>query len=93
MPSIQEAAEFALHNADLLHKSQQAACYHCLSLFPVEEIGDFRAEEEGAATAYCPVCGVDAVLGDQTGYVFTDNQLRELGEYWFGKMPNAVCSD
>lgn len=93
MPQIQEAAEFALYNATQLAQSQRAACYHCLTVFPADEVGDFREEEDGEATAYCPVCGVDAVLGDVTGYGFEEATLRALREYWFGELPDAVCYD
>ena len=34
-------------------------------------------------TALCPKCGVDAVIGESSGYPITKEFLKEMNEYWF----------
>ena len=68
------------HRAEL-EGSDKCGCFYCLSTFASSEIVDWL--EEGDGTALCPRCGIDSVIGSQSGYPITDAFLREMNRYWF----------
>jgi hypothetical protein len=50
-------------------------------VFPPDEIGAWLGDE---GTALCPHCGIDAVIGDQSGHPVARKEfLRALHAYWF----------
>jgi len=85
MPALSEAAEYSFGNQAQLQRSQRAGCYYCLSIFPAEEVTEFTDTDDESGTALCPVCGLDAVLGDASGYAMTEASLISLKTYWFGE--------
>ena len=50
--------------------------------FPPKEIKDWIKDKNGP-TALCPHCGIDAVIGESSGYPITEDFLKEMNEYWF----------
>lgn len=46
--------------------------------FPTE-IKNWLGEE----TAVCPHCGIDAVIGEGSGYPITKQFLEKMKQYWF----------
>ena len=72
----------ALHELSSKHRSTLEAvgvgcCFYCGLDFMVEEIKEWI---DGAQTALCPHCGVDAVLpGSQP-----EDWLRDMGQRYFG---------
>lgn len=63
-------------------------CFYCSSTFEPGDIGEWvDAAEDGdglGQTALCPHCGVDAVLGSQSGYPITPEFLATMHRHWFG---------
>lgn len=79
------------HRAELL-TSQHCGCFYCLRIFYPADIktwinepavGDALAAS--GATALCPHCGVDAVLGDRSGYPIEAEFLMCMKQRWFGR--------
>jgi len=52
-------------------------CFYCLSIFESEEIDNF---EQGV---WCPRCGIDSVLGENSGYPITRDFLAAMNRHWF----------
>ena len=75
-------SDLAIHNKNSLLTSTWAGCYYCLNVFSINTIQEFVDLEED--TALCPKCGIDAVVGDVTGYPVTDKGfLYEMHCYGF----------
>lgn len=87
----QAAREAALANAHAMHNRAEllagdlCGCYHCLRTFGPEALGkdDWCDEPDGEATALCPHCGIDAVIGSGSGLEVTRELLRRLHDAWF----------
>jgi hypothetical protein len=45
-----------------------------------KEIEDWIEDE---ATALCPHCGIDSVIGSKSGYPITAEFLQKMKEHWF----------
>ena len=76
-PSLLAAA--ANHRAQVL-RSSRCGCFHCLSTFEPTAITGWVDE---GRTAVCPVCGVNAVIGSDSGSLITRELLEELKRRWF----------
>ena len=78
------------HNHSSKHRAEVEAsdmcgCFFCLNMFSPTEIVDWLKEGDG--TALCPRCGIDSVIGSQSGYSITDSFLRKMNRYWFNTKP------
>lgn len=83
----------AAHDRSSLHRAEIMAsvicgCFYCSGTFEPGDIGEWvDAAEDGdglGQTALCPHCGVDAVLGSQSGYPITPEFLATMHRHWFG---------
>ncbi|MBK8235849.1 MAG: cytoplasmic protein [Deltaproteobacteria bacterium] len=71
------------HRAELL-ASATCGCFYCCATFAPGEIDEWTDEvDDEGQTALCPRCGVDAVLGDRSGYPLSPEFLREMHRRWF----------
>lgn len=52
--------------------SKQCICFYCKENFYTKDI---KAWADNEQTALCPLCGIDAVIGSESGY--RDPSLRE----------------
>jgi hypothetical protein len=52
----------------------------CLETFVPGEIQDWTDE---GATAMCPRCGIDSVLGSASGFSLSRDSLNLMHHYWF----------
>ena len=76
----------ALHQKSSFHaaaiaQSLLCGCFHCLRMFPPDEIKEWVARD-GAQTAICPHCSVDAVL-PSSEVPLSDELLSEMHARWF----------
>ncbi len=55
-------------------------CFHCTGRFASAEITEWVDDDQ---TALCPRCGVDAVVGDASGYPITPAFLSAMRRTWF----------
>jgi hypothetical protein len=63
-----------------LASSNQCACYFCFRTFGFADIVRWT---DGNQTALCPKCGIDAVLGDASGFAIDERFLRRMHDHWF----------
>ena len=64
--------------------SEFCGCFYCLQVFAPAEIKEWIEEEYPlGATALCPKCGIDSVIGTGSGYPVTREFLSEMHEHWF----------
>jgi len=78
---MRRAPLIAFHNKNEISFCQECGCYHCLKIFPKEEVKNWTDDSK---TALCPYCGVDAVLPN-TAYNLNED-LKKIQDYW-GKNP------
>jgi len=67
------------HRAEIL-SSERCGCFYCLKTFDPSEIQDWLDDEQ---TALCAKCGIDAVIGSESGFPITKEFLGEMHKYWF----------
>ena len=79
---LKEAHKASFKNEESVRRSSFCGCFHCLRTFPPSE-AIFMPEADGKRTAWCPECGIDAVLGDASGFPITEDFLRKMKEEWF----------
>jgi hypothetical protein len=65
---------------DELATSTSCGCFFCFRIFGYKEIDRWI---DGNQTALCPKCGIDAVLGDASGFPIGDAFLRRMHRHWF----------
>ena len=75
------AHEFSAGHKKALMRDRICGCFFCLTIFDPKEIAEWIDDPGG--TAICPYCGVDAVLGESSGYPITPDFLEAMKEQWF----------
>ena len=90
-----DAHAFSSRHSDSLKKDKQCGCFYCITVFSPKEITEWLTEKNLTAkkqdgwvaydqkTALCPFCGVDAIIGESSGYPITKEFLKEMHNYWF----------
>ncbi|THT97723.1 cytoplasmic protein [Lampropedia puyangensis] len=77
---------------EILH-SQRCGCYYCLRSFKPSKIEQWsedgpdtesQNEQQLLYTAWCPYCGIDAVIGSAAGYPLTKEFLTRMRKRSFG---------
>jgi hypothetical protein len=78
---LSEAHRHCKMHKEEIALSESCGCFHCLSVFSP---GRVEAWCDGGETALCPFCGVDAVIGDASGFAATEAQfLLTMKSRWF----------
>lgn len=72
---------FSINNRPSLANDEKCGCFQCLRIFSPSEITEWIEDEDG--TAICPYCGVDAIIGESSGYPITKEFLSEMQKHWF----------
>ena len=80
----------AAHKSEVL-QSEVCGCFSCCAIFPPSDIQEWMDERGGALgqspdpwTAYCPNCGIDAVIGSASGFpVDQKDFLEKMNARWF----------
>lgn len=72
----QEAYKHSINHRESLIKDKVCGCFYCLSIFNPIEIEVWVPDTTG--TALCPRCGMDAVIGESSGYPITPQFLRGM---------------
>jgi hypothetical protein len=71
------------HRAEVL-ASARCGCFYCGAIFPPAAITEWIDPWEGVdQTALCPRCGIDAVIGSESGYPITADFLMAMKQQWF----------
>lgn len=79
---LESAHKYCSDNKAQLEAEQKCGCFYCRKIFPSSEIKDW-IKEGTSGTALCPYCGIDAVIGENTGYAITDDFLHKMHLRWF----------
>jgi uncharacterized paraquat-inducible protein A len=79
-PSHVRAHKHTCDNADELRVSARCGCCYCRAVYDARTITDWI---DNGRTARCPRCGLDAVIGDASGFAIDDTLLRAMSEHWF----------
>lgn len=88
---LTRAHEACSHNRQQVEESLWCGCFQCVSWFRPESIKEWIDHGE---TAKCPNCGIDAVLSDQSGFLWMDDErdltyglnfLTRMRKRWFGR--------
>jgi hypothetical protein len=77
-----------LHSSDHRDEilaSAQCGCFFCCNVFPPSAILFWAdPDEQGERqTAICPRCGIDSVIGDQSGFPIDADFLGKMKAHWF----------
>ena len=80
---LKELHKHSIFNEEEIKKSRVCGCFYCGTVLNVKDIDDFRTEKNGLKTAWCPICGIDAVIGDACGISINKNLLIEMNNYFF----------
>lgn len=87
---LKQAHEHSWHHRLEIESSATCGCFHCLAAFPPIAITEWISD---GTCAMCPVCGIDAVIGDASGLPVSDQSfLREMRRCWFGLNDDVVIA-
>ena len=68
------------HRAEI-ERSVRVGCFHCCEIYEASLIDIWVGEDD---TALCTKCGIDAVIGDASGFPVTDRSfLKSMNKVWF----------
>lgn len=83
-PASVRAHRHSIHHREEILSSQCCGCFYCCSIFSPTEIDRWTDEwEKIGQTALCPHCGIDSVVGSESGYPITKEFLNQMKSYWF----------
>lgn len=80
---LEAANEHSDRNRPEVLASDRCGCFCCGALFPPSAIWNWL-DTTDPHTAFCPACGINAVLGSASGLPITEEFLHEMNERWFG---------
>lgn len=97
--TLARAHKHCFRNRAEILASELCGCFSCRRIFPPGEISTWTDLQEqplfrnnvlvplqnNEATAICPNCFVEAVIGSKSGYPIDDEFLMAMYERWFGK--------
>ena len=78
---LERAHRHSIYHREEVLKGDRCGCFHCLAIFPSEEIVEWTDEGK---TALCPKCGIDAVIGSASGLPIDKEFLKKMEAHWFG---------
>jgi hypothetical protein len=79
---IVAAHKYCANHKTKLLKDKKCGCFHCMKIFSPSEITDW-IEDDTDQTAICPHCGIDAIIGESSGFPITKEFLEKMYEHWF----------
>jgi hypothetical protein len=81
---IRKAHDHSSEHRSEVAGSKVCGCFYCCSVFPPTRIEEWVDEVNGQGqTALCPMCGVDSVIGDRSGFPVSPEFLKRMKSYWF----------
>ena len=75
-------------NREELLRSSACGCFYCLGVYAPSRIEKW-VNDPNNPTALCPECGIDAVIGSESGYAINVEFMREMRAYWFREISFA----
>jgi hypothetical protein len=87
---IVAAHKHCSRHRDEIISSEQCGCFYCLRIFSPGEIKEWVDEVDNVgATAICPHCEIDSVIGSRSGYPITREFLGAMKKHWFLRAARA----
>ena len=85
MADVKAAHKRSIRHRDEVLNSSKCGCFYCLAIFPPNSIKDWCDDQwhEDGATALCPHCGIESVIGDKSGFEISEHFLRQMHQHWF----------
>jgi hypothetical protein len=80
---LKAAHKCSTYNQPQILSSKLCGCFYCERIFDATEVYRFLEEYKGGKTAWCPYCGIDAVIGDASGFPITKKFLSAMNKRWF----------
>ena len=78
---LTDAHKHSIAHREAVLASAICGCFHCRGTFAPEEIAEWT---DGTATALCPKCGIDSVIGDSSALPVADFDFRNaMRRRWF----------
>jgi hypothetical protein len=83
-PGHIRAHRHSTHHREEVVASESCGCFCCGSVFHPDGIEQWTDDWESVGqTAICPDCGIDAVIGSESGYPITPEFLDRMRQQWF----------
>ena len=89
LAGIRAAHKHSFGNRDELKNSKVCGCFFCQEIFSPDEVRNYTVDfpdgtlASRTASAICPHCDVDSVIGDASGFPVEKTFLKAMGEYFF----------
>ena len=77
---LEKLHAYCTNNKKLIERSDKCYCFHCKKTIDGNEIIRYLTEED---TAFCPYCGVDAVIPDAIDEEINEELIEDMNNYWF----------
>ncbi|MFN2212723.1 MAG: hypothetical protein ACK2UE_06595 [Anaerolineales bacterium] len=88
------ATKYAFNNRDELIQSDICGCYYCINMFPSSEIVEWvwerKSNLESDQTGICPYCGIDSIIGSESGIPICVDILYTLNRLFFNNQPDFL---
>lgn len=68
-----------MHNRAEIEGSQECGCFYCGALFSPKAIAEWWDDDDSAV---CPGCGIDAVIGNASGFPITAEFMDKMHARW-----------
>ncbi|MCQ2798360.1 MAG: sel1 repeat family protein [Bacilli bacterium] len=81
---FEEIFKHANNNELDILSSNMCSCVFCRHTYSAREVKDWISTD-GGTNALCPNCGIDAVIGDSTGFTFDKASLKEINLYFYSE--------
>lgn len=82
---MRKAHKFTHSNLWYLCENQNCRCIYCLEEFESLTIYDYTLDD----TALCPYCGIDAVIGEKSGYTINKEEAQLFYEFFFNNSKDS----
>ncbi len=84
IPDGIRAHKHSIQHREEVLASERCGCFNCGAIFSPSAIERWVDQwKEVGQTALCPECGIDSVIGSESGYPITNEFLSRMKSYWF----------
>jgi len=82
------AYSFSRYQKTKIENDRKCGCFSCLRIFSPGKITEWGMETEDGdeVTAICPYCGLDAVIGEYSGFRINAKFLKKMNERCFSSV-------
>lgn len=84
---MRKAHKYTQNNFWILQEEQNCRCIYCLKEFSSTIIEEYTMDDN----ALCPYCWIDTVIGENSGYTYSDDEALMMHEFFFNN--NSYISE